>query len=124
MQAARSPNSESLVKRWRRKFACALRGLSVGVRGNNSFFVPLVAAGAVVAWAAWRNASSHQWWVLLLCISMVLTAELFNSSVELLARSITVEEHPQIRDALDVASAAVLVAAAGAAVIGLLVLFF
>ncbi|MGI9428854.1 MAG: diacylglycerol kinase [Bythopirellula sp.] len=124
MHATRPPESESLVIRWRRKFACALRGLSVGVRGNNSFYVHLVAAGIVVAVAAWLNVSSVEWWVLLLCISMVLTAELFNSSIELIARSITTDEHPQIRDALDVASSAVLVASVGAAVVGLRVLFF
>ena len=110
--------------RWRRKFACALRGLSVGVRGNNSFYVHLVAAGAVVALATWMNVAPAEWWVLLLCISTVLSAELFNSSIELLARSITAEDHPQIRDALDVASSAVLVMSIGAAIIGLLVLFF
>ena len=111
------------MTRWRRKFACALRGLVVGVRLNNSFAVHLFAAGAVVALAMWINVSWLEWYVLLLCISTVLTAEFFNSALELIARSITVDEHPQIRDALDIASAAVLVASIGAAIIGLLILF-
>ena len=124
MNHQRPTDAGSRVVRWQRKFGYALRGLAVGVRGNSSFSVHLVATAAVLALATWLNVSSVEWWVLLLCISMVLTAELLNSSIELIARSITAEEHPQIRDALDVASSAVLVASGGAAIVGLLVLFF
>ena len=51
-----------------------------------------------------------------------MTAELFNSALEQLAKAITKEEDPHVRNGLDIASGAVLVAAIGAAVIGLLVL--
>ena len=51
----------------------------------------------------------------------VVTAEMFNTSIEHLARAITRETHPEIRDALDVASAAVLAAATGSAIVGFLI---
>ena len=52
---------------------------------------------------------------------MVLAAEMFNSALESLARAITDRPHPLVRDALDIASAAVLVTALGAAAVGLLI---
>ena len=112
----------SRAARWRRKFACALRGLQVAVAGQSSFSIHLPAAVAVVALAWWLQVTATGWSVLIVCIAVVLTAELFNSAIEHLARAITREENPEIRDALDVASSAVLVAAIGAAVVGLLVL--
>ncbi len=111
-----------LTTRWRRKFASAFRGVAVGIRGQNSFFVHLPMSLAVLVLAAWLRVSLINWLVLIVCSTMVLSAELFNSSLEHLARAISQEENPEIRDALDVASGAVLVASAGAAIVGVAVL--
>jgi diacylglycerol kinase (ATP) len=51
----------------------------------------------------------------------VLTAEMFNSALEALARAITEHSDPLIGQALDIGSAAVLIASAGAAAVGLIV---
>jgi len=109
------------MNRMRNKFACALRGLVVGVLGQSSFYMHVPTAIAVVAMAAWLRVSSAEWLVLILCITIVFSAELFNSAIEHLARAITREENPEIRDALDIASGAVLVAAIGAAMVGIMV---
>ncbi len=92
------------------------------MRGQNSFYVHFPVTLAVVAMATWLQVSQAEWLALIVCITIVFSAELFNSSIEHLARAITREQHPEIRDALDVASGAVLVAALGAAVVGLAVL--
>ncbi|NOY29633.1 MAG: diacylglycerol kinase family protein [Planctomycetes bacterium] len=113
--------SRSFVGRWKQKFACALRGLAVGVRGQSSFYAHFSAAMAVVAMATWLQVSQAEWLTLILCITMVFSAEFFNSAIEHLARAITREENPEIRDALDIASGAVSVVAFGAAIVGLLV---
>jgi len=110
------------LKRWRKKFAHAIRGLVVGVRGQDSFWVHLPALLAVIVWAAWLQVSSLRWLLLVVCIAIVLSAELFNSAIEHLARAITDEQHPEIRDALDIASGAVLIVSVGAAVVGMVVL--
>jgi len=114
--------SSSLIGRWWQKFTCALRGLAVGVRGQTSFYAHFPIAIAVVAMAIWLRVSQAEWLALILCITIVFSAELFNSAIERLARAITREENPEIRDALDIASGAVLVAAFGAGVVGLQVL--
>ena len=56
--------------------------------------------------------------MLTLCIFSVLTAELFNSALETLARVVTRDRDETLGAALDIASAAVLITAAGAVIVG------
>lgn len=107
---------------WLGKFGCAFRGVWVGVRDQSSFAVHLPVAGAVLAYAWWRAVTWTEWLILLLCVTTVLTAEMFNSSLEHVARAITLEYDERIRDALDIASGAVFVAVIGAVTVGVLVL--
>ncbi len=99
-----------------------MRGVAVGLRGQDSFCVHLPAALVVVGLAAWLPVAHAEWLALLVCITLVLAAELFNSSIECLARAITRDDNPEIRNALDLASGAVLVASIGATVVGMTVL--
>lgn len=108
--------------RWRHKFAVAFRGIAIGMRGQASFRVHLFAAAAVIAMAAVLRMHPWQWAVLLLCIAVVLTAELFNSALESLSRAITAEHNDHVGQALDVAAGAVLTAAIAAAAVGTIVL--
>lgn len=103
---------------WGRKFGDAFRGLWCGVRGQSSFVVHLLATVAVIIAAVVLRVAPWQWCVLLLCITLVLTAELFNSSLERMAKEVDRAHNPRLGEALDIASAAVLVASLGAAVIG------
>jgi len=106
---------------WQRKFADAFRGLRRAVRSQSSFAVHLAAAVAVIVAAAILGLSVVEWCLLAAAIGGVLAAEIFNTSIESLARAVGSQPHPRLRDALDMASAAVLVAAAAAAVVGLAV---
>ena len=67
---------------WYQKFRCAFRGLRVGVRGQSSFAVHFAAAGLAVLLAALLRVERMEWCVLMLCITIVLTAEMFNSALE------------------------------------------
>jgi len=106
---------------WVKKFRCAFRGAKLGVRGESSFFVHFFVAAAVVAAALVLKASLVDWCLLLLCITIVLTAEMINSAIERLARAVDSEPNSHIRDALDIGSGAVLVAAIGASIVGAVV---
>lgn len=106
---------------WRDKFADTFRGVRAALRGQTSFGVHLVAAVLVIAAAAVLQLSSTEWAVLLLSITVVLVAEILNTALECLARAITSERHPAIGQALDLAAAAVLLAALGAACVGAVV---
>jgi diacylglycerol kinase len=103
---------------WPNKFRVAVRGALLAIRAQVNFKIHLALAIAVVAAGAWLGVSLIEWCVLALCLATVLSAECFNTSLEHLARAITREHNEEIRDALDVAAGAVLIAAIGAALVG------
>lgn len=88
------------------------------MRGQSSFAVHFVAALLVVVAGVALQVSVMQWCLLALCITIVLAAEMFNSALETLAKAITCKESEHVRRGLNIASAAVLVTAIGAAVVG------
>jgi diacylglycerol kinase len=106
---------------WRAKFAAAFRGLKLGVRGHSSFFVHFFFAALVLAAAAVLQCDLYQWCILLGCIGLVLTAELFNSALETLFRGLDQETKERAWPALDIAAGAVLLASITASVVGLIV---
>jgi diacylglycerol kinase len=106
---------------WSCKFHDAFRGLKAGVRGQSSFFVHFLIATVVVVAGAVLQVSLIEWCLLALCIAGVLTAEMFNSSLESMAKAITGETHPHLGNSLDIGSAAVLVASIGAATVGTII---
>lgn len=108
-----------MTKHWIDKFRNALRGVHLGIVGQSSFSVHLPMAGLVLIVATVLRCSVIQLAVLLLCIALVMSLELMNSAVEYLARGLCREHNPEVGKALDIASAAVLVAAMLSAVIGL-----
>lgn len=114
-------HSRTTSRSWFRKFADAFRGLWRAVRTQTSFAVHVVVAGVVVAAGALFAVAAWEWCLLVLAIGLVLMAEIFNTGIESLARGPGSRRHPRLRDALDMASGAVLVAAITAAVIGLIV---
>lgn len=103
---------------WPQKFRDAFRGVWLGVRGQSSFAVHLTVAVLVVAAAAVLRVSMTEWCLLTLCITLVLAAEMFNSALESLSKAIDVKHNLHLADGLDIGSAAVLVSALGAAVVG------
>jgi diacylglycerol kinase len=112
----------SLVRRnWQAKFDDAFRGLKRGIRGHSSFFVHFFFAALVGVAAFVLRCTALEWSVLLLCIGMVLTAELFNSTVETLVRGLDKDMRDRIHPCLDIAAGAVLLASVVAAVVGLIV---
>jgi len=110
-----SPLSE---RSWPRKFRDAFRGVKEGVRGQSSFFIHFFMTVAVVVAGAMLQVNLVEWCVLVLCVTIVLTAEMFNSALESMAKAITGETDPHLGNSLDIGSGAVLVASIGASVVG------
>jgi diacylglycerol kinase len=106
---------------WRDKFRAAFRGIKLGVRGHSSFSVHFFFTARVLAAAVVLRCDPTQWCLLLGCIGLVLTAELFNSAVETLFRGLDEETRARAWPALDIAAGAVLLASITAAVVGSLV---
>ena len=106
---------------WSRKFQVAAWGMLHSFGQQSSFYVHLPAAALVFGLGFWLQLDRASWCLLILCIGAVLAAELFNTSLERIARAITDKPDENVRAALDVASGAVLLTSLTAVVIGLLV---
>ncbi len=106
-------------KAWFKKFYHALRGLVVGMHGQSSFLVHLLVAVMAILFGVWLRLTGVEWAVLTLTIGFVLAMELLNSGLEALARAVTREENPWIKDALDIAAGAVLLASLIAILVGI-----
>jgi diacylglycerol kinase len=107
---------------WSRKFAVAFRGVFLAVRTQRSFWVHLPVAVAVLVGAFVHGVTLVEWAILLVCITMVLAAEAFNTALEFLSRAVTEDENHDVRRALDIASGAVMITAIGAAIVGSIIL--
>lgn len=116
-----SSSEFSSQRNWVGKFRDAFRGVFLGIAGQSSFAVHIFFAVAVIAAGIFFGVSRLEWCVLALCIALVFVAELFNSSLELLARAVDRSYNPLIGSALDIASGAVLIGAMGSVVVGLIV---
>jgi diacylglycerol kinase len=106
---------------WINKFDDAFRGLKLGIRGHSSFFVHFFMATVVIASAVTLRVGLVQWCILLGCVTAVIAAELFNSTIEILCRVIEIERLPNGKAPLDIAAGAVLAVSIGAATIGTIV---
>jgi diacylglycerol kinase len=107
---------------WRAKFREAFRGIKLGIRGHSSFFVHFFAATLVIVTASVVQCDLMEWSILIGCIGLVLTAELFNSAIETLFRSLDSVARDRHHGALEIAAGAVLMASITAATVGILVL--
>ena len=115
------PN-ENYQRGWVGKFKDAFGGIADGVNGQSSFFVHIPFSIAVIVCAAIFKATILEWTSLIICITLVLALELFNSSLELIAKAITNDFDESIRRSLNIASGAVLVGAIGSATVGITIL--
>lgn len=107
---------------WIAKFQNAARGVVQGIRGQSSFTVHIPVAVAVCLMSVWLRVDLIEWCILIGCVAMVVALELVNSAVERMAKAVTEEYDGRIAEALNISSAAVLVASIFAALIGLLIL--
>ena len=105
-----------------RSFGHAFHGLGHILRTEPNAWIHSVATLAVVLLGWTLGVDSAGWAWLVAAIASVWAAEALNTAFERLADALHPDPHPLVRDAKDAAAAAVLVAAAGAALVGLLVL--
>ncbi|MCH5377267.1 MAG: diacylglycerol kinase family protein [Planctomycetes bacterium] len=117
-----SDDFHSPDRSWRQKFRDAFRGIAFGIHDQSSFRVHFLVAAAVLVSACLLQLDRTQWCLLILSISSVLVAEMFNTAMEHLAKAVDRTHNPHIANALDIGSAAVLIAAICASVVGAIIL--
>jgi len=110
-----------LLIRRLKSFAYALQGLAFLVRTQANARLHLLATVLVCAAGLALGLSPEEWAWITMAIVLVWSAEAFNTAIEQLADTLHPKRHPGIGRAKDVAAAAVLIAAVGAAAIGVIV---
>lgn len=103
-------------------FRFAFAGLGYVLRTQRNARIHVVAACAAAGLAAWLRVTRVEWALIAFSIALVFAAEIVNTLVESLADLFSPEWSCPARIAKDTAAAAVLVAAVGALVVGLLIL--
>lgn len=108
-------------KKQLRSFGYAWKGIRccIGKEQNLSFH--LIATVVTVIAGFLLEITRIDWMIVILCIGVVIAAELFNSAIEKLVDLVSPERHPIAGQVKDIAARAVLVCAATAAIIGLIV---
>lgn len=102
---------------WRERLVQAERGLVRGVRSDSAFFVHFFGISIVIAAAFVFGIGWMQWIAIAGCLTLVLTAEMFNQALKALAHSSGEESSPGVQRALAIGTAAVLVACTGSIVV-------
>ncbi|MCA9189291.1 MAG: diacylglycerol kinase [Pirellulaceae bacterium] len=103
---------------WVHKFSDAFAGAWLAMRTQSSFHVHLAITVLVIAAAWWLTVSLVEWCLLILCVALVMSAECINTALERLAKAVDLRVNSDIGAALDIASGGVLIASAGAVLVG------
>jgi diacylglycerol kinase len=102
---------------WRQRLVQAERGLVRGVRSDSAFFVHFFGISIVIAAAVVLGIGWMQWIAIAGCLTLVLTAEMFNQALKALAQSGGQHSSPDGQRALAIGTAAVLVACVGSLIV-------
>ena len=104
-----------------RSVRCALRGIGLMLGGQHNAWVNAAATIGVMAAGLFFGLSAGEWAAISLAVVAVWVAEALNTAFEHLCDVASPAFHPGVERAKDVAAGAVVIAAAGAAIVGLAV---
>ena len=105
-----------------RSFGFAFAGIGHLFRTQPNAWIHAFINLAAIIVGLWLGLPARDWAVLVLAMVAVWLGELFNTAVEAVVDMTMPERHPLARAAKDSAAGAVLVAAGGAVLVGLLIL--
>lgn len=105
-----------------KSFQYAFDGWWYVIRTQHNAWIHAVISLIVLGLGLWLTLSARDWAVIILAMMAVWMAEFMNTALEALVDMATEEFHPLAKIAKDVAAAGVLVGAAGAFLVGLLIM--
>jgi len=102
-------------------FKYAWQGFLSLLQSEQNTRVHLFFSVLVLVLAFYFRVERSEWFVLLICIAMVWSAEIFNTALEKLADIVSPEYHEKIKTVKDLAAAGVLVCAVMSVIIGTII---
>ncbi|MBQ2376030.1 MAG: diacylglycerol kinase family protein [Bacteroidales bacterium] len=115
-----SKDKFSLRKRIK-SFTYAFEGLRLVFAHEHNAWIHVVATICVVVAGFLFRISSLEWTVVLICIAMVISSEIINSSLERMADFVQPEMDNRIKEIKDLGAAAVLVCAIASVIVGIII---
>jgi diacylglycerol kinase (ATP) len=110
------------MKRLLHSFGFAGEGIGYALRTQANLRIHLTITALVIIAGLWLQLAPIEWAILVVMISVVWSAELFNTALEATLDRVSREEHPLAKVGKDVAAGAVLICAIGSVIVGLLIL--
>jgi len=115
-------NTSSLTFTGRiRSFRCAFKGLRVMIATQHNAWIHATATVIVALVGYYFRLTTVEWCFVILAMVSVWTSEALNTAFEFLTDVASPEFHPLAERAKDVAAGAVLIAAIGSVIIGLVI---
>lgn len=109
------------IARLSKSFGFAFKGIYYVARSEPNFRIHLLFAIIAVAMGFAFGIERWEWCMVVFAIAFVLSAEAFNTALERLTDLASPDIHPLAEQSKDAAAGAVLLAAIGAALVGLVV---
>ncbi|UXE67101.1 MAG: diacylglycerol kinase family protein [Chryseotalea sp. WA131a] len=104
-----------------KSFQYAWQGLKLAMAEQRNLRFHLVIALLVIVLSFVLQISFIEWCIIIVCIGMVISAELFNSAIEKWVDVVSPERNKKAGDIKDISAAAVLILAIMAVIIGCII---
>jgi diacylglycerol kinase (ATP) len=106
-----------------KSIGCALNGFWAALKKERNLKIHVVAMVAAVGAGLYLGLTAVEWGLIIIAITSVLAAELFNTAMEHICDETSGGKHSDgVKNCKDISAAAVLVTAVGALVMGIIIL--
>jgi len=102
-------------------FTHAYRGLQVLLKSEHNAWIHLALSIIAVTMGLYLHISNHEWIAIIICIGMVLAAEIFNTAIEHIANFVQPHQDLRIKMIKDLGAAGVFMTAISALIVGLII---
>lgn len=110
-----------MMRKFLKSFGYSFEGIAHAIKFETNFRFHLFSLVAILLIGWYFHLSPSEWLWIIAVSAIVILAELFNTAIEVLVDLVTPEIHPKAKIVKDLASAAVLIAAILAAIVGLII---
>lgn len=104
-----------------KSFYHAFKGIFFAFKSERNLWIHLICMILVVGLGFYFKIELYEWLICILCIGMVLTAELFNTAIEKIMNFTHQDFHPMVGHIKDISAGAVLLSALAALVAGFII---
>lgn len=116
-----NPDNKFSIKKRLLSFKFAFRGILHAVSTQHNLIIHFIATLIVISLGIILKINATEWCLIVICIGLVISAELFNTAIEYLTDLISPAHSQKAGNIKDMAAGAVLICAIAASIIGLMI---